>query len=174
MLPAARPLVRARPPVFGLSLRITIRTEPHTPSIHPSKTRGRRLHRQRHELGKIRLRRFRPTLGWEHWGLKAHDSEDPMDDRFVALRTVETRPTSQPADGDALTPFLEGLTIEHGPIPLLGQFLLLADSAARRRDVRLYFSSMDELSDINKRNADSWRPILPHYDAAYGGIDRKS
>jgi hypothetical protein len=93
-----------------------------------------------------------------------------MDARFVALRTVETQPISQPADGDTLTPFLEGITIKHGPIPLLGQFLLLADSAARRRDVRLYFSSMDELADINKRNANSWRPILPHYDVAYGGI----
>lgn len=97
-----------------------------------------------------------------------------MDARSLALRPAENEPTSQQSDGNTLTPFLDGIRIDHGPIPLLGQFLLLADSAARRRDVRLHFAGIEALADVNKHNADSWRPILPHYDAAYGGINTEN
>jgi hypothetical protein len=75
-----------------------------------------------------------------------------------------------PARDRAATPFLEGITINHGPRSLLGRFFLLADQAARTRGITLEFSSMDELVRINRLNASTWRPILPHYDAQYGGI----
>jgi hypothetical protein len=76
-------------------------------------------------------------------------------------------PHTQP---DAAVPFLEGIAIDHGPRPLLGRFFLLADRLTKERDVFLEFSSMDELVRINKSNPSSWRPILPHYDPAYGGL----
>jgi hypothetical protein len=83
---------------------------------------------------------------------------------------VSTRYQPSNAQPDAAIPFLEGITIDHGPRPLLGRFFLLADRIAREREVLLEFSTMEELVSINKRNPSSWRPILPHYDPAYGGL----
>jgi hypothetical protein len=97
-----------------------------------------------------------------------------MDASYPALRPADNEPVSPPSYGHTLTPFLDGITIDHGPIQLLGQFLLQADGAARRRDVRLYFAGIEALAEVNKLNADSWRPILPHYDPAYGGINSEN
>jgi hypothetical protein len=62
------------------------------------------------------------------------------------------------------------LRIEHGPINLLGRYFLMADTAARDRGVTLYFASMQDLVDINQANADSWRPLVPIFDAVLGGV----
>jgi hypothetical protein len=67
--------------------------------------------------------------------------------------------------------FLEGIRIDHGPIDILGRFFLLADSMARTSGMTLAFASMQELVAVNRANAQSWRPLLPHYDPSYGGID---
>jgi len=60
--------------------------------------------------------------------------------------------------------FVSDITIEHGPAEMLGRFFLKADTAARRRDVFLSFISPEEMLEINKRNADTWRPILPLFN----------
>jgi hypothetical protein len=87
--------------------------------------------------------------------------------RNSAARTDHTPSIFGPASDRTFTPFLEGVTIKHGPRPLLGRFFLLADQAARTRGITLEFSSMEELVKINRLNPSSWRPILPHYDAQY-------
>ncbi|MBX9588489.1 MAG: hypothetical protein K2X43_04235 [Hyphomonadaceae bacterium] len=68
------------------------------------------------------------------------------------------------------SPLLSGITIEHGPVDLLGRFFLKADTAARRRDVTLSFAPMQDLVDINRGNRETWRALLPLFDPASGGI----
>jgi hypothetical protein len=67
--------------------------------------------------------------------------------------------------------FLERIRIDYGPIDLLARFFLLADSTARKLGVTLVFAPMQELVAANQKNFDSWRPLLPHYDPSYGGIN---
>jgi hypothetical protein len=65
---------------------------------------------------------------------------------------------------------LEHIHIDYGPVHLLGRFFLLADTTAKSLGVKLVFASMHDLVAENRRNSESWRPLLPHYDPAYGGI----
>ena len=67
-------------------------------------------------------------------------------------------------------PLLSDITVEHGPVDLLGRFFLKADTAARQRGVTLSFAPMQELVEVNERNRDTWRPLLPLFDPACGGI----
>ena len=68
-------------------------------------------------------------------------------------------------------PFLEHIRVDHGPVHLLGRFFLLADTIAKSLGVSLQFASMHDLVTANRLNGESWRPLLPHYDPAYGGIN---
>ncbi len=65
---------------------------------------------------------------------------------------------------------ISDITVEHGPADILGRFFLKADTAARRRGVTLTFAPMQDLIDINRANPETWRPILPLFDPACGGI----
>ncbi|CCE06244.1 conserved hypothetical protein [Bradyrhizobium sp. STM 3843] len=62
------------------------------------------------------------------------------------------------------------LKIKHGPVGLLGRFFLWADSAARDRGVTLSFGSLQDLFEANRANSDSWRPLVPVFDEALGGV----
>ena len=62
------------------------------------------------------------------------------------------------------------LKIKYGPVGLLGRFFLWADSAARDRGVTLSFGSVEELYEANRGNSDSWRPLVPLFDEALGGV----
>jgi hypothetical protein len=57
------------------------------------------------------------------------------------------------------------ITVEHGPVGLLGRFFLKADTAARRRGVTLSFATFEELVEVNRR--DSWKRIISMYDPRY-------
>jgi len=70
----------------------------------------------------------------------------------------------------ATRPLLSDITVEHGPVDLLGRFFLKADTAARRRNVELSFAPMQDLVEANRRNGKTWRPLLPLFDPASGGI----
>jgi hypothetical protein len=59
------------------------------------------------------------------------------------------------------------ITVEHGPVDLLGRFFLKADTAARRRGVTLSFATFEELVEVNRRNSDSWKRIISMYDPRY-------
>jgi hypothetical protein len=54
--------------------------------------------------------------------------------------------------------FLKGVTVDHGPIDLLGRFFLKAEQAARRRGVFLSFDTFDKLLETNEHSRASWRP----------------
>src|SRR5712672_1365688 len=62
------------------------------------------------------------------------------------------------------------LKIKYGPVGLLGRFFLWADTAARDRGVTLSFGSLQELSEANRGNSDSWRPLVPVFDEALSGV----
>src|SRR5215813_2931016 len=70
----------------------------------------------------------------------------------------------------AQRPLLSDITVEHGPVDLLGRLFLKADTAARRRGVTLSFAPMQDLMDVNRANPETWRPLLPLFDPACGGI----
>jgi hypothetical protein len=62
------------------------------------------------------------------------------------------------------------LKIKYGPVGLLGRFFLWADTAARDRGVTLFFASLQDLIEANRANSDSWRPLVPVFDEALGGV----
>jgi len=59
------------------------------------------------------------------------------------------------------------VTVEHGPVDLLGRFFLKADTAARQRGVALEFGTFEELLQVNSKNQDTWKPITSMYDPRY-------
>jgi hypothetical protein len=90
---------------------------------------------------------------------------------------LEPRPKRPPAASDApansgrrLRPLLSDITVEHGPVDLIGRLFLKADTAARARGITLSFAPMQDLMDINRANPETWRPLLPLFDPACGGI----
>jgi hypothetical protein len=87
---------------------------------------------------------------------------------------VDSQTTLRDTGSSSRYGFLERIRIDHGPIDVLGRFFLLADSMARSLGVTLAFASMQELVAVNRANADSWRPLLPHYDPSFGGIDNQN
>jgi hypothetical protein len=66
---------------------------------------------------------------------------------------------------------LDGLRIDFGPVDLLGRFFLKADAALRERGIMLSFSSLDDLIAVNRRNSDTWRPLVTVFDPTFGGIN---
>lgn len=69
--------------------------------------------------------------------------------------------------------FLTDLKIEHGPIEALGVFFLKADQELRARGLQLSFAPLEELMETNRRNRDSWRPVVPLFDPAQSGCAPK-
>ncbi|MGA7810773.1 MAG: hypothetical protein WCB02_39860, partial [Bradyrhizobium sp.] len=66
------------------------------------------------------------------------------------------------------------LQIVHGPVDLLGRFFLWADGEMRDRGVTLSFATLEQLVAINRANSDTWRPLLPLFDPAVGGISQRT
>lgn len=91
--------------------------------------------------------------------------------RIIAVGTRELRDVQsmqEPLPTSGRLP--ARLKIKHGPVGLLGRFFLWADSAARDRGVTLSFGSLQDLIDVNRANSDSWRPLVPVFDQALGGV----
>lgn len=70
----------------------------------------------------------------------------------------------------SVRPLLSDIMVEHGPVDLLGRLFLKADTSARKRGITLSFAPMQDLMDINRANPETWRPLLPLFDPACGGI----
>jgi hypothetical protein len=56
------------------------------------------------------------------------------------------------------------ITVEHGPVDLLGRLFLKADTAARRRGVTVSFGTFEELAEVNKKNRETWGTLTTMYD----------
>ena len=66
--------------------------------------------------------------------------------------------------------FLDQLDIKHGPRDLLMRYFLKTVSEVEARGVRLEFGTFAELSEINRRNRNSWRPLLSSFQPKVGGV----
>jgi hypothetical protein len=67
------------------------------------------------------------------------------------------------------------VTLVHGPHRTIGRFILLADSAARRRGV--YLSLEDDFEDLlalNEANREHWYPLSPSFDPRNGAVDAEN
>ena len=81
------------------------------------------------------------------------------------LPVTDERPMSQ--SGKMLT----DVRIDYGPREELARFFLTADAALREKGIALGFGTFEELVETNRRNRDSWLPIVPSYDPANGLCD---
>lgn len=80
-------------------------------------------------------------------------------------------PLAPALNGLAGKSLLEGLRIDYGPVDLLGRFFLKADAALRERGVTLSFATLDDLIEVNRRNSNTWRPLVTVFDPSFGGIN---
>jgi len=67
--------------------------------------------------------------------------------------------------------FLSQVTIDYGPAELLGRLFLLWDDDLRRRGITLKFEPAIRLLQVNRQNSESWRPLVPIFDAEIGGFN---
>jgi|GEM_PF-397490 len=83
----------------------------------------------------------------------------------VSARPVPAAPAVRPEPRPQPHPHLiTDITVEHGPVELLGRFFLLADTAVRERGVELSFGSFEDLLRVNERNRKTWGIITSMYD----------
>jgi hypothetical protein len=66
--------------------------------------------------------------------------------------------------------FLADVRIDHGPRDLYARLFLRGDTMLRERGINLSFAPLDELLEVNRRNSDSWRTLLPIFSAEDGGF----
>ena len=67
--------------------------------------------------------------------------------------------------------FLADVRIDYGPRQLFSRLFLRGDTMLRERGINLRFAPLDELLAVNRRNSDSWRPLLPIFDAEECGFN---
>lgn len=82
-----------------------------------------------------------------------------------AASPARVAPAAAPATQPTLPKLITDITIEHGPVDLLGRFFLKADTAARERGVSLSFGSFEDLIEVNEQNRDSWKKLSTLYDS---------
>ncbi len=81
--------------------------------------------------------------------------------------TGDARAPAQQAPAPASYPqphLITDITVEHGPVDLIGRFFLKADTAVRTRGVSLSFATFEELHEVNEKNRSSWAVITTMYD----------
>jgi hypothetical protein len=66
--------------------------------------------------------------------------------------------------------FLTEIQLEHGPVELIGRFLRYADALNRAQGVVLSFATLEQLQDVNERNAESWKPLFPAFNPKLNSI----
>lgn len=71
-------------------------------------------------------------------------------------------------------PFLSQIRIDYGPAELLGRLFLRWDADLRKRGISLSFAPVERLLEVNRQNSDSWRPLVPVFDAEIGGFTEEN
>jgi hypothetical protein len=61
--------------------------------------------------------------------------------------------------------FLQDLRLNHGPVQLIGRFLLRADSYLRDRGILLSFDRIATIAALNERQFSTWGRFAPQLDA---------
>jgi hypothetical protein len=70
--------------------------------------------------------------------------------------------------------FLADVRIDYGPRDLFARLFLRGDTMLRERGINLTFAPLEELLEVNRRNSDSWRPLLPVFNAEDGGFTNEN
>jgi hypothetical protein len=84
---------------------------------------------------------------------------------------MQDHPHKRAATASALaTGLLTKLTLEHGPIPLLGRFFAIAVRDAAEAGLTVEFGTLEDVVAVNRANRDNWRPLAPVFDPAHGLI----
>jgi GNAT superfamily N-acetyltransferase len=66
---------------------------------------------------------------------------------------------------------LDQITLLHGPHDLLGRYFIIADTAARDREVKLRLrSDFEGLVQLNAQHRDSWPALAPILDPAHSNL----
>jgi len=86
----------------------------------------------------------------------------------AAAAAPEPRPGAAAAPRHPRLP--DQITVGFGPAGLLGRFFLKADAAARARGVTLSLAPVQQLVETNLSHSATWRPLLPLFNPAVGGI----
>lgn len=63
---------------------------------------------------------------------------------------------------------------KYGPTAFLGRTMLTIETELRLRGVRLAFEPLDALLDINRRDAEDWRPLISIFDATFHDFDESN
>jgi hypothetical protein len=86
--------------------------------------------------------------------------------------SIALRPRPRPGPVVQLgKPFLSQVTIDYGPAELLGRLFLLWDDDLKRRGITLRFEPAMRLLQVNRAHPESWRPLVPIFDAEIGGFN---
>jgi len=89
-------------------------------------------------------------------------------ERTVKRAAPDASSARAPSPASATLPphpkLITDITVEHGPVDLLGRFFLLADTAVRERGVSLSFGSYEDLLRVNEKNRSSWGIMTSMYD----------
>jgi hypothetical protein len=84
---------------------------------------------------------------------------------------IKTAPTAARATKQ---PLIDDLVLDHGPVPLLGRFVLGVVDRALEHGITLEFATAAELADANKQNSASWLKLIPMYDADYNDLSTEN
>jgi hypothetical protein len=90
---------------------------------------------------------------------------------------MSTVATAAPRTAPAIRfgrPFLSQVTIDYGPAELLGRLFLRWDADLHKRGISLSFAPVESLMQVNRLNSDSWRPLVPIFDAEIGGFNEEN
>lgn len=66
--------------------------------------------------------------------------------------------------------FLQDLSIEHGPIPMLGRFFLEAVGALNDLGIALEVATPEQLVTANLDNSDNWLPLVQTFDPRWSDV----
>ena len=67
--------------------------------------------------------------------------------------------------------FLSDVVIDYGPRDVLSRLFLKADTELRSHGIQLSFEPPEVLLELNRQHRDSWRSLLPVFDAEIGGFN---
>lgn len=89
------------------------------------------------------------------------------------MQTSSTRPVGTGAQAFSRN-FLSDVVIDYGPRDVLSRLFLKADTELREQGVNVSFAPFDELVALNRRHAESWRPLLPIFEPQISGLEEEN
>ena len=89
----------------------------------------------------------------------------------MSAQGLRQLPLSTARSSDRRRNWLSDIVIDYGPPDVLSRLFLKADTEARALGIELSFAPPETLVDLNRQHRDSWRPLVPIFDADVGGFN---